>query len=428
MFKKIKSHLIKYYIFHHQLQDVMRLFKIIKPIKNGKGLIIIPCDPYTVTGSRGDEAMITVAIQHFRSRHPKEAIFILCSNKIASDNILRVYIDENVSPVECWNTPYPVRHLFKQICKINPAEVIVIGADCMDGAYAPNQSLELLSLYNLSINAGIKTALFGFSYNASPYKSINKAFRKMNNSVYNLRDSYSLERFNQFTHLKGCLVADSAFLLKPRTDFEAYNEIKLWIDNLHSQGQLAIAFNFHPMLRKYSHACEIVNDAKSVAENLVSILRAHSNVNFLLLPHDDRNHINDMTMLDVINTILLESGFVDRIMYLRDVPRASHLKAISALMDGVISSRMHLAIASLGSEVPVLVADYQDKFKGLLKHFNIPNDYVLSISDFCGDSFQHKFNLFIGNLPNLKTHVRQYLPTVIALAQNNLKMYSKSLL
>lgn len=427
---KFKTHLIGSKIFQTcsfkwHLYNVRKIFKMATSIKDGTGLVIIPAEPETVVGSRGDEAMITVAIQNFRERFPKDVIYILANGDIANEKIQNIHLDNNIKIItlKCWKTLYPLRNVFGQICIIKPAEVVLIGADCMDGAYSPKYSLVLLSLYKLSVCAGIKTSLFGFSYNEHPYKGINKAFRYMNDLTYNIRDPHSLERFNKFTHIKGNLVADAAFLLKPRIDFESYDEIKSWVDNLHIHEQLVIAFNFHPMLRKYNQESERVNDAKSVAKNLVSALKTHSNVNFLLLPHDDRNGIGDMVMLDIINTILLESGFANRILYLRNVPRASHLKAISALMDGVISGRLHLAIASLGSGVPVLVGSYQDKFKGLLRHFKISNDYVLSIADFCDESFQDKFNLFISNLSDLKIHVRQELPAVMALAQNNLKAY-----
>ncbi|MCH5312438.1 MAG: polysaccharide pyruvyl transferase family protein [Prevotella sp.] len=419
----VQNKIFQTYSFKWHLYNVRKLFKIAISIKDGTGLVIIPAAPETVVGSRGDEAMITVAIQNFRERFPKDVIYILVNGNIANENIQKAHLDNNIKVIECSNTIYSVRDVFNQICIIKPAEVVIIGADCMGGVYSPKYSLVLLSLYKLSVCAGIRTSLFGFSYNEHPYKGINKAFRYMNDLTYNIRDPHSLERFSKFTHIKGNLVADAAFLLKPRIDFESYDEIKSWVDNLHIHEQLVIAFNFHPMLRKYNQESERVNDAKSVAKNLVSALKTHSNVNFLLLPHDDRNGIGDMVMLDIINTILLESGFANRILYLRNVPRASHLKAICALMDGVISGRLHLAIASLGSGVPVLVGSYQDKFKGLLRHFKISNDYVLSIEDFCDESFQDKFNQFISNLSDLKIHVRQELPAVMTLAQNNLKAY-----
>ena len=38
-------------------------------------------------------------------------------------------------------------------------------------------------------------------------------------------------------------------------------------------------------------------------------------------------------------------------------------------MDLILTSRMHLAIAALGSGVPVACMPYLGKFEGLLKHF-----------------------------------------------------------
>lgn len=46
------------------------------------------------------------------------------------------------------------------------------------------------------------------------------------------------------------------------------------------------------------------------------------------------------------------------------------------MCDGVITGRMHLAIAALGGGVPVMALAYQAKFAGLMQWFHLP-DWLL---------------------------------------------------
>ena len=73
---KVKNSLVKHYVFIRQLITVRSIYKNSSKIALTEGLAIFPCDPETVIGSRGDEAMITAAINEFRSRKPDAPIYI----------------------------------------------------------------------------------------------------------------------------------------------------------------------------------------------------------------------------------------------------------------------------------------------------------------------------------------------------------------
>lgn len=424
IYRKFKADLVRYYVFHRAERQALRLIKQAKPLpqENLHGYLIIPCDPESVIGSRGDEAMIVALLQSIRSKDAQSPIKMIVRDEKVAESIKNANLDSNLETYPIWNCPYPLPILFDAIEKMQPKEFFVIGADCIDGAYSPYLSLELIAQYAFAARCGIKVHLLGFSYNQNPYTGINKLFHKLSRYgiPFNLREDVSLGRFNRFTGVQGQLVADTAFLLKPDFDSESINEIKRW-KAAQDDGSKFIAFNFHPMLRAYASADDVKEDALKVAGQLRVILEKHKEVRLVLLPHDDRKRVTDNHMLAPIHNYLCDRGYGNRIYYNQTVPRSAQLKAIASLMDGVISSRMHLAIASLGMEVPVMVANYQGKFEGLFNHFSLPKDLRLSPSEFCSQQLADRFDYFYENLSMLKETVIKNLPAVIRLAQRNVE-------
>ena len=54
------------------------------------------------------------------------------------------------------------------------------------------------------------------------------------------------------------------------------------------------------MLRSYSGADEINADAILLSKNIEQILRTHTRVSFVFIPHDDSSHITDNLMLSTM--------------------------------------------------------------------------------------------------------------------------------
>lgn len=418
---RLKNFIITYYVLIRQFLKAKKLLASPQVVPNGEGLVIVPCDPETIIGSRGDEAMICAVINEFRSREPLAPIYMIGQNAVSTQYVSNAKIDENILILECWNQSYPLEIIYKKILGLKPKEAVIIGADCMDGAYSPSLSVDLMTCYNLLRKSGIHTCLTGFSYNKTPHPFLNYMFHKFRDTPYNIRDVKSYERFRSKTNAKGVLVADVAFLLKPNTDVTAYTQLINWVSKNKVEGKRIIAFNFHPMLRQYANEKEMESDACVVAENIKSILHKYSEISIVLLPHDDRSRVNDATMLNIVYSKIKLFGLNNRVYYQKKVPHASQLKYIASLMDGVISSRMHLAIAALGSCVPVLVADYQGKFEGLFDHFSLPHTYILSADVFCSETFMNKFELFYRNLDEIKAQIESKIDAVLNLAKNNFK-------
>ena len=420
---KLKSSINNLRTFLHVYRQWQQLtHKLVDSHTEYPHLIIIPCDPWSVGGSRGDEAMLTAVIQQYRFHYPGIPIEIIAEGDLGMNYIEKLNL-EGVTPRRFWENAYPLERIYTNCMALNPSHVVVLGADCMDGFYAPNLSLMLLALHDLfSRSSGVESRLMGFSFNAHPSRLMTWAFKHASSeTVFNLRDAISLERFNRTTNIKAGLVADSAFMLRPDYDFAGYRELEQWIATRRAHGTIhIIGMNFHPMLRKYDGADDIKKDALVLARNVEQILKSNPNLDFVFIPHDDRSRLTDNLMLGTMAEYIKQKGLGSRVFYKEDVYRAPQLKAICHLLDGLVSSRMHLAIAALGQGKSVLAASYQGKFEGLYQHFSLPQQFILPAHVFISDGMINTFQKYIAHLNELTKLVEENLPLVTKLSKRNL--------
>lgn len=413
------------YAFYKEYKQWKAIKTRISTCNNGrKKLVIVPCDPWTVGGSRGDEAMIMGVIYKYRQKYPDISINIICADEKGIDYIKHFPIN-GIEPINSWNGRYPLERIYKSIVNTNPSDVVILGADCMDGFYSPLLSLSLLALHDLCKNThGVRSHLLGFSFNPNPNWLMVRAFRVISCTTdICIRDVVSLMRFQQTVGKPAHLVADAAFMLQPQNDFPLYEELKQWIITQRNACRNVIGLNFHPMLRTYNGADDVKSDAVKLAMNTERILRNNRNVCFVFIPHDDRSRLTDNLMLSSMFEYLNSQpdGLIKRVFYTPLVPRADQLKAICGLLDGLISSRMHLAIAALGMGVPVMAATYQGKFEGLFKHFELDEIYLLKPHTLLSDRMIEVFNYFLNTLPLQRAQIEVKLPQVLELSNNNLK-------
>lgn len=424
-FINIKKKLGVTYAFHKTYRQWKRIKAGIQPCQSeSKHLIIVPCDPWSVGGSRGDEAMIMAVIHKYRQKFPQIPICIVCADEKGKSYIEQFPI-EAVQPINLWTGNYPLERIYQSIINAQPSDVVVLGADCMDGFYSPLLSLTLLALHDLCANtSGINSYLLGFSFNTKPNWMMIRAFRSLSNAtIVSIRDAISLERYQQKVGKPARLVADAAFMLQPEKNFHLYEEIAQWVSNQKVASRIVIGLNFHPMLRAYNGTDDIKSDAIKLAINIKEILLRHKNISFVFISHDDRSKLTDNLMLsNMINYLETQSNeLIERVFYRQEVPRANQLKALCELLDGLVSSRMHLAIAALGMGIPVMAATYQGKFEGLFKHFELDCTYLLEPNLFLSNRMISVFENFIDNLHTIKKQINTNLPQVLAFSNVNLK-------
>lgn len=380
-------------------------------------LVIIPSSASTIAEARGDEAMLTVAAEYFKNKNPKIEIYIV-TDHTRGPEIARSL---GYQPIPAWNGYTPLKKIFDGILKVAPKNVVIIGADCMDGYYSQLLSMILLGSYDLASTLGMNTALLGFSFNAQPSKRLRSPYQiACQELTFNLRDHISLTRFNAFTGCKkGRLTADVAFLLQPSSDFPEYTLYEYWIQEKQSHGKTVIGFNAHPMLEKGASEESLKQQYAQIAENLSSILQQHESIYFVFMPHDKRANISDTISLDALAALLKERNLSDRFLYDSKVFHAAEIKALCGLFDGVIASRMHLSIAALGCLKPVLGITYQGKFEGLFAHYQLDQKFLMDAKVFASKDFIAIFNEFIASLPALKAQIQKEDPKIKELAKKN---------
>ena len=123
----------------------------------------------------------------------------------------------------------------------------------------------------------------------------------------------------------------------------------------------------------------------------------------------------------------LEPLFPGRLRYPKDRFSAAELKQLAGNCSGVVTGRMHLAIAALGGGVPVAAITYQDKFAGLFEHFGIASEFLVSPGEVAqGKRFEDMLRGFVDELPALQAAVANKLPGVFALARKNLESIDAS--
>jgi polysaccharide pyruvyl transferase WcaK-like protein len=245
------------------------------------------------------------------------------------------------------------------------------------------------------------------------------AFEALHDRVHiHIRDEVSFERFKSFCNAKAKLVADAAFQLIPDAQAQVVQELADWTRLQKEAGRRVVGFNIHPMLLHDPSPSQL----DQLIEQVASALDAYLNrapVALVLISHDYRTTVGDDVCLQPLWK-RLSVRFGDRIHYDRSICSAAELKAKAGLMDGVVTGRMHFAIACLGMAVPVAALTYQDKFQGLMKHVDLPQDLLLQPSDLADpDKLVILMLRFHDDMATLRARVEARVPAVMAASALN---------
>lgn len=375
-------------------------------------IIIVPADPWTLTGSLGDQAMIDATLVSIGKNFSNYSIHIMTASPEASEYATkRGWIAH-----EIWGQPDYVSAVHRLIVEQEIDAFLAIGADIMDGYYSPLTTLRLLLTADICARYGMTSAILGFSFNEAPMKSLIPDFAAVHSSVrFQLRDPVSLQRFERFCGLKGILVADAAFVLK---DKPVEHGLSKWILEHRQAERRVLGFNIHPMLVSNASEIEVL---KIIQKTIAAIknISDNRNVAWVLMPHDHRGQDGDMRCLGPIAEAL-RALYADRVYLLNGENDAATLKGVAGALDGVVSGRMHLAIASLGMGVPTLCVTYQGKFEGLYRHFDLPQWLLVDMEQFSQPHFfENRLIRFVDELDILTNQVKAHLPHVKKLSRSN---------
>lgn len=377
-------------------------------------ILIFPSDPRGITGAVGDDAMLTATVEHFRMANPDLQVSVLCMSG-PPEEIVRA---KGFTPVAI---PVFERFPIAMAALLQGGDydaLVALGADVMDGYYSVEYSTQLLIAADLAARSGMRALFLGFSFNEAAAPELEACFSRLDPRVMlNLRDRISLARIERFAPVRARLVADSAFTLRPG---EVDADTSQWIDAEKAAGRQVIGINLHPMLIRHANAQQIRHMVAQMASAIGSV-SAQGAFSWLLVPHDYRDDTGDgdgICLRPLFDELWSLPGV--RARYFDGMHRAATLKALAGKLDGVVTGRMHLAIASLGMGVPVLCLTYQDKFEGLYNHFDLPKEYLLPPRIFDTEgALEEALQRFLTALPALRQAVAQELPRVSELAQAN---------
>ncbi|GLK88106.1 hypothetical protein GCM10017655_11680 [Pseudomonas turukhanskensis] len=362
-------------------------------------VLIIPPDPALLTASKGDEAMLSVVTTYFKRKWPNVQ-FIVATAEDEADKCARALGTE---PLRILDENLSLKQSLAMLEGRNICASVTVGADVLDGSYSQAFSGKLIMLTGMLSRRGIDCVVTGFSVSEKPYGKLKFLLDEFSHDVvFNLRDPLSFSRFQQLTSANAKLVADLAFLLEPQKDTDPVQQARTWIDAQHALGRKVIGLNMHPLLLDLQERQEIhrvVEQFSSVAKDLIQT----QGISVLLIDHDFRGDSADYHCLDPLEKTL--AGDTAQYTY-RPATRlsAAELKGVAGYLDGIVSGRMHLMIASCGAGTPVFGIEYKGKMSGLMKHFQMDTSNLSNAHEIMNEpqAFKAKLLRFIENLSTTK--------------------------
>lgn len=373
--------------------------------------LIIPADLGDPSGSMGDMAMLAGVVQSLLERNPGSSFTLVGTHR----HRMALPGMGDIPVVAAW-TGIPGTVAFDRAVRQHHA-LLVMGADILDGKYGAARVQRIVAYCNHSVRLGIPATMLGFSFNCQPRRPAVHALARLHPEVtVNLRDQPSLERFTRLVGIPARLCADSAFLIQPASGPEPGAEA--WITAMRDAGRAPVGVNLnaHALAPAVAHS-----GVDALVRHIAGQLKQAGERNalaFMLIPHDLKPRSGDVAMLQSLELQLRRNGF-PHVRY-NPIDRPDTIKRIAGFLDLVITGRMHLAIASLGSGTPTLSITYQDKFEGLYQHFGLSLDHTIAPMQCLGDELPARIDHAYAQRQCNRELIRARLPQVLALSSRNL--------
>ncbi len=378
--------------------------------------LIFPADPQNPLGSMGDQAIFLGLIQLLR-KQGKHKISILCYRTP------KQYWPE-VEFIQVSPTFRGSAEFAKQLA--SATQYVFTGADVVDGKYGARFVCQALSFAQFAAKQQKSAIITGFSFNTQPRQIIINALDHLSEAVnIHVRDPDSLQRFKRVCQHPANLVADTAFSMTKAEQLP--QEVEDWLVQVAKQGQVPVGVNINR--HAFKQAVKRLGQqafVEQVATQLQSLAQRHP-LAYCFIVHDYKAQAGDVELLTELEQRLqqglpqgLQQAAPSNTSFLLMSHQPAEIKAVCAKLSLVISARMHLAIASLGAGTPVLVVDYQDKFTGLLRHFELNKQAILSPDEFLSPQLQQQVAQQLEQLEQSRNQIKQHLPQVMALSAGNL--------
>ena len=372
--------------------------------------------PPTSSGSLGDEAMLTATIHYLRTNGFKHI------GLISYDQSKWEYLDPPDEIINLHNYFYnnSWKDIFRFVYLVSHYEYFyLLGADVLDGYYSDQRTYNKLYLTSLAARLGVITTILGFSLNENPTPLSIQTLQQLPSEVrICARDPVSKERLVNYLNHPVKLVADLAFMLQPVDDSENVMNVLKWVNKQKHRDHIVIGINANNLIIKDMVGSSIENLIKVYVDMLIRLYSQNNHFRFLLIPHDSRSSYSDIALAKSILKALPDK--IQSYCICDPTPcSAAEIKSICGNLDFVLCSRMHIAIACLGQGTPVACIEYQGKFKGLYKHFEL-NGMIIDQKQALQPELLFSFiKPLIDQRDEIREQIKLKFPRIQQLAQSN---------
>lgn len=249
----------------------------------------------------------------------------------------------------------------------------VVGADLLDGAYWVGPSVRRWLLPAALSSLGVAVEVVGFSWPSQPHPDCRRAMLESAPSLtLRPRDDISLKRLHSLGITHASAGTDVALGIEPTTHSAGKN-FNRWVDEQRGAGRRILA------LGPNGHTLSSGGDA----DLLSSLLKTNSHPwALLLVPMDERFFAADRRRATALERRARRAGIP--VFTLSRGASVRELIASVRQVDAVLTFRMHLAVLAFHAGVPSIGVDYNDKFHGVFRHFDV-EEYVIPHASLLSD-------------------------------------------
>lgn len=359
----------------------------------------------------GDQALLLGAVEGLKQQGCGP-IYVVANGP---ENISQIPMAQkhlaNTIVVQDLNVMFATHRAFKESIKFywlasKVKSIVLVGADVLDGRYNSEEAGRKLAIIGKCIDLGLFAKIVGFSLSDDVSNVSAEGFKRLaNRAEFISRDPVSQKRMEAFSPCK--LGADCAFLMQPSSLNEIDNtELVSWINR--ASFPVALCLRDEDFMTESTEAL-----LEGFVTGLIAALESCKGC-LLLIPH----HPVDIQMLTKVAQELDKQEF-KRYFLITQLPSAQNIKTLVKHCEHIITSRMHVAIASLGMGRAITCLPYAGKFEGLYQHFSLTGAGL--DRELIGDAtYMEQFlSKRFRESANIREHISQELTKVVALSRSN---------
>jgi polysaccharide pyruvyl transferase WcaK-like protein len=231
-------------------------------------------------------------------------------------------------------------------------------------------------------------------------------------TILNLRDAASYSRLSFIPEDRLRLTSDIAFLC-PSLEV-ADQEYESWYKKQKQQQNRIVAVCPNAIQANRMGLDKYISDFGY----LINKFEEQKHFSFLFLYHDLRPQCSGKNDENISHLLYNIFKGIAPCFFPSNINNGLQLKSYLQKIDFTIAGRMHFGIAGLSYKKPMYGIDYQDKFEGLLKFFDVNPDYYMV--DYNKISSKEKnIEQFTDFLPLFELKIKEKLESVIMLCYKN---------